>query len=129
MAASGFPRSARLLQAGEFRAVFSAARFKVSCRSFLVLALPADHGGARLGLVVSKKNVPAAVQRNRVKRLVREHFRHRRARLSGVDLVVLARKDVHKLGNAAIQQKLESLWQDLLAKMRRHADKQEPQKS
>lgn len=129
MSASGFARSARLLRAGEFRAVFSAARFKVSCRGFLVLALPVDRDGARLGLVISKKNVPAAVQRNRVKRLVREHFRQRRTQLFAVDLVVLARKDVHKLGNAAIRQRLESLWQDLLAKMRRAAGKQEPQKS
>ncbi len=94
-----------------------------------MLALPVDRDGARLGLVISKKNVPAAVQRNRVKRLVREHFRQRRTQLSAVDLVVLARKDVHKLGNAAIRQRLESLWQDLLAKMRRAAGKQEPQKS
>ncbi len=129
MSASGFPRSARLLQAGEFRAVFSSACFKVSCRNFLVLALPVDRGGARLGLVISKKNVPAAVQRNRVKRLVREHFRQKRKQLFAVDLVVLARKDVHKLGNAAIRQRLESLWQDLIAKMRRAAGKKEPQKS
>ena len=129
MASSGFPRSARLLQAAEFRAVFSDARYKVSCRNFLVLALPADKDGGRLGLVVSKKNVPGAVQRNRVKRLVRERFRHSRAGLSGVDMVVLARKDVHKLGNAAMRQRLESLWRELRAKMRRHAGKQELRQS
>ena len=119
MSASGFPRSARLLQAADFRAVFSQARYKVSCRHFLVLALPNPATG-RLGVVVSRKNVPGAVGRNRVKRLIREHYRMRRANLAGIDLVVLARKDAHKLANTAIRHRLESLWADLQGKIRRH---------
>ena len=113
-----FPRTSRLLEARDYRAVFSAARFKVSCRHFLVLAISGDSGAARLGLVVSRKNVPGAVQRNRLKRLIRENFRRRGTRLHGMNLVVLARKDAHKHPNPAIHRRLNKLLDDLLEKAR-----------
>ena len=43
---------------------------------------------ARLGLVVPKRGTPRAHQRNRVKRLVRESFRHEAATLPCADMVV-----------------------------------------
>ena len=103
--------------AKDFKAVFSNARFKVACRYFLVLAIPAAAAGPRLGVVVSKKNVPSAVQRNRVKRLIRENFRKRQTGIGGADLVVLARKNAHTLGNSAINGKMDGLWNDLTGKM------------
>lgn len=105
------------MQAKDYRAVFSTARFKASCRYFLVLAIPNEIARARLGVVVSKKNVPGAVQRNRLKRLLRENFRIRQAKLSGVDIVVLARKNAHTLGNNAISNKIDGLWNVLTGKM------------
>ena len=49
-------------------------------------------GGVRLGITVSKKVGPA-VTRNRVKRLVREAFRVRKALFGeGLDLVFIAKK-------------------------------------
>ena len=43
---------------------------------------------ARLGLIIPKRQIPLAVDRNRIKRLLREWFRHRQIRLRGQDLVV-----------------------------------------
>ena len=43
---------------------------------------------ARLGVTVPKKGNRRAVRRNRIKRIVREQFRHRQADLAGHDLVV-----------------------------------------
>jgi ribonuclease P protein component len=43
---------------------------------------------ARLGLIVPKRYLPRAVDRNRVKRLLREWFRHRQESLQGRDIVV-----------------------------------------
>ncbi len=111
-----------MLQSEDFRAVFSHTRFKVSCRHFLMLAIPNEKGEARLGVVVAKKNIPGAVQRNRVKRLIRENFRRRKEQLSGTDLVVLARKGAHAPGNVAINHRLNALWDDLLKKMRAAGD-------
>ena len=47
-----------------------------------------DRPGARLGLVVAKRLARRAVQRNLLKRLAREAFRHARASLPPYDLVL-----------------------------------------
>ncbi len=46
----------------------------------------------RLGLVVRKKAVAQAVQRNRLKRRLRELFRHFADHLNGFDIVIVARR-------------------------------------
>ena len=56
-------------------------RFRLSARPN---ALPY----ARLALVVPKRYAPRAVDRNRVRRLIREVFRLNQRRLAGEDLVV-----------------------------------------
>ena len=43
---------------------------------------------ARLGLVVTKKGNAKAVRRNRIKRIVRETFRHHQANLGRYDIVL-----------------------------------------
>ena len=48
-------------------------------------------GHPRLGLIVPKRILPRAVDRNRAKRLVREWFRRNQPRLEGNDLLVRLR--------------------------------------
>ncbi len=110
----GFGRNLRLLTASDYKAVFDKAEFKVSCAQFLILAIRHDNINPRLGLVIAKKNVRLAVQRNRVKRLSRESFRHHQHLLTGLDIVILARKGLTNMDNTAIVQLLEKLWQDLV---------------
>lgn len=57
---------------------------------FSIAARPNGLGHARLGLAISRRAAAAAVVRNRLKRQVRESFRHGRAGLAPVDLVVMA---------------------------------------
>ena len=70
-------------------------------------------GHSRLGLVVSKKNVKLAVDRNRFKRLVRESVRLRQDQLPGVDIVVLARRGVQDMDNDALYRQLHGMWKRL----------------
>ncbi len=71
---------------------------------------------SRLGLVVSKKNISKAVERNRVKRVIRESFRKNKSQIPNLDVVVLIRKGIDALPNVVISSKMNSLWNDLCAK-------------
>ena len=54
----------------------------------MVFARPNGLEQARIGIVASKKTAPRAVDRNCVKRMVREAFRRCRGSLDGLDVVV-----------------------------------------
>ena len=111
----------------EFKAVFDGALFKASHRSLLLLAIPcADLAApadspARLGLVVAKKHARHAVQRNRLKRLLRDSFRHHKAELAGLDIVALVKPGLWQMKNPAIRAVIEEQWARLLKQKRRSA--------
>jgi ribonuclease P protein component len=49
---------------------------------------------ARVGTIVAKRYARKAVLRNKVRRLIRESFRHNKSLLAGLDLVVLLRYEL-----------------------------------
>ena len=75
-----------------------------------MIARPNDVGHARLGLAVGVRAAGNAVNRNRVKRVVREAFRHIRQELPAVDLVVNARPAAGKASNADMTASVVTLW-------------------
>ncbi|CAM3494295.1 ribonuclease P protein component [Parendozoicomonas haliclonae] len=106
----GFSRDLRLLKASEFKRVFDKAEVKVSDQNILILARRNDLDISRLGLVIAKKNVKTAVSRNRIKRVIRETFRHSQNSLKGLDYVVLARKGLGELDNRQLHSLLNKQW-------------------
>ncbi len=88
-----FPRSCRLTSRGQYQAVYADGR-RASCECFTVFGRPSPTGRSRLGLTVTRK-AGNAVQRNRIKRRVREIFRRVRSTLAlPMDLVVHGRAAV-----------------------------------
>lgn len=69
---------------------------------------PYPHG--RLGIVVSRKVSPRAVVRNRVKRQIREAFRHYQKNLGGLDIVVVANSKAAAAPVTALRASLQQLW-------------------
>lgn len=110
-----FPGTARLRKRGEFDAVFAQAR-AASNRYFRVLARSNELDRARLGLAVSKKVARRAVDRNAIKRIVRESFRHRADVLGGWDFVVLPRPEARAADAQQLRLAIDPLWQQAIAR-------------
>lgn len=70
---------------------------------------------ARLGLAIAKKAIPRAVERNRVRRMIREGFRHHQFKLAGLDIVVITGHGAHAKNHAATHEDLSQQWQRLMA--------------
>lgn len=87
---AAFPKQYRLTRTDEFSSVFGFRRALKSPHFLLHYRVrTAEEGdGARLGVVVAKRLLKRAVDRNIVKRLGREHFRLLRQRLPARDLVL-----------------------------------------
>jgi ribonuclease P protein component len=100
----------RLLNAGDYGRVFKkATRSRDKC--FTVLSRSNDMDFARLGLAISKKNCRFATDRNRIKRVVRESFRHHQEALSGVDVIVINQPAARAAENQQLFNSLTAHWE------------------
>jgi len=85
----GFPKGIRLRRRTDFRLVQRRGS-RISGKYLVLVYLPSAGDNSRFGLTVSRK-VGNAVNRNRVKRSLREAIRRQRAGVAGVDVVFIAR--------------------------------------
>ncbi len=106
----GFGRDRRLTHARDYGQVF-ADNFRCGDRYMTLLVhRRTDEGSARLGLAIAKKQIRRAVDRNRIKRIIRESFRRQREQLPPVDIVVMVRRPLLELEQKEIFSRLQRLW-------------------
>jgi ribonuclease P protein component len=106
-----YSRKYRLASKHEVQSVFAAKPRKVSRPYLLVLFTPNQFSYARLGIIAGKQHLRRAVDRNRVRRIIRESFRQSMANLQGLDLVVMIRAGCSAVDSKTLRNDIDHLWQ------------------
>lgn len=102
-----FPRQARVRARADFDRIFRDGR-RVA-QPMLALHWLADGQAPRMGLAVSRKVDKRAVGRNRIKRVLRDEFRHGRATLPAGAYVFVARPAAATATGDALRAAMRSL--------------------
>ncbi len=113
MSEFGFNRHLRIISPSDYQRVF-VKPIKSGSSAFTVLATQNDCEHPRLGLAIAKKHIRRAVDRNRIKRQIRESFRLYKATLPPIDIVVLAKHLTNKKNNTELAELLKNHWQNLV---------------
>jgi ribonuclease P protein component len=109
-----FPKNHRILKRHEFLEFYASGK-AVHSSGFVLVYKDEKTGISRIGITVSRKVGKAAV-RNRIKRVIREYYRHNRSNLTGCrDFHVIAKKQASTLTNAQLIVMLGRLFEKLAA--------------
>ena len=104
-----FSKADRILKRSEFIALSKFGK-KVQNSEFIAYFLPTQHDHSRLGVTVTKK-VGQAVERNRIKRIVREFFRINRHSLSGKwDINIIAKRQIAGIASEKANRSLQNIF-------------------
>jgi ribonuclease P protein component len=106
-----FPKTSRLRKRAEFLQLTS-AEHKTAVRGFLVVWRENNIQSARLGITASKK-IGCAVVRNRVKRYLREFFRHNSFGMPAVDINIIARRESAQMTYPDIERELNKAFRHI----------------
>ncbi len=115
-----FSRRQRITEASQYRAVFN-NRVRLHGKFFSLHVQCSIYDFHRLGLAVSRKVSKKAVQRNRIKRQIRESFRYLRLcvadqggwgkiKPAGTDFIVVAKAAAVEAQNTELREELDRLW-------------------
>jgi len=100
----------------DFDRVFADAR-SFRNRSFTLLVRQSGQETARIGFIIAKKKVRLSVDRNRIRRVVRESFRHWREKLPSVDVIFISQSGVAAMPNPKLFSSLEKQWLQIILTM------------
>jgi ribonuclease P protein component len=100
---------------------------RLTSRNFVLRAGPNGRPHARLGIIAGKKAAARAVDRNRIKRLIREAFRSTWPSLGSYDVTVQLRSDLREELNPAIRAELGGLLESFARRIRAHTPQRDRQ--
>lgn len=110
MRTNSFSKRARLLTSNEFIFVFQQPT-RIKNTGIILFSRINELKYPRIGLVISKKYVKHAHERNRIKRHMRETFRINQHHLSSSDFILtLYSKEILYLKNYLLIKELQKLW-------------------
>lgn len=104
-----FCKRYRLLSSKEFDYVFAKPR-KIVSPQFVLFYRISEQACARLGIIVAKKRIRKAVNRNQIKRVIRESFRNKLPQLVVGEYVLVARSTLSQLNKTMLREHVDQLW-------------------
>lgn len=110
-----FPPHVRLRKPADYKKVF-ANPLKFTDTYFTLLVVVNEYPHSRLGLAIAKKNIRKAVDRNILKRAIRESFRMHQQQLGTLDIVVLARKEALHVPLVQLRAALQKQWLKIISR-------------
>ena len=108
-----FTRELRLLTPAHFSYVFEDAVPAPSKHITILARKNSNYTHPRLGITIAKNRVRKAHDRNRLKRVIRESFRHHQHFLPNVDIIVIGKSNLDTLSNQEFNELLNTLWKKL----------------
>lgn len=109
---NAYTKTDRLRKRSEFVHVIQQGR-RVQNRHFIAIYCPGQKSASRIGITVTKR-VGKAVTRNRIKRIVREHFRlTRKSTQPYLDINVIAKKEAVGLTSEEMFHSLNGLFEKI----------------
>jgi len=117
-AGRAFTRRSRIRGRQQFLEIYEHGQ-RVNGSYFVLFAVPGRTAGARLGITATRK-FGGAVQRNRIKRVVREIFRSQaRLRETPIDIVVNVKAAAREATFARLEADLAARMRELARRLRR----------
>ena len=110
-----FSKSNRLLKPSEFQNIYKHGQW-VANRELVANFKSQNNHTSRLGITVSKKVSKRAIDRNRIKRQIREWFRRKKQLCVDFDLIITAKPSAKIKTNQEIQHSLDDLWRKVQKK-------------
>ena len=109
-----FTKEQRILSKKDYQKVFDGLDYRCGNRNFLLIARKTSLNTARIGLIVPKKHLKRAVDRNLIKRLARTTFRFKQNELVGLDIIVLLKgKPFPSKTRKQVTDELDTLWSQI----------------
>ncbi len=102
----------RLHSPNQFKSVFNKAK-KFRSETFTMLFRKNECDYPRLGIIVAKRKAKRAVDRNLIKRIIRESFRLNKSKIPANDYIVLLSKPIDDVSRNNFREQLNTLWNEV----------------
>jgi ribonuclease P protein component len=106
------PAQRRLRRKSDFEATYAGGR-RFGNGFFGVTAFWNDKGWPRIGLAVAVRTAGGGVERNRIRRIIRESFRLHQHELPSLDLIISARARARGATGRELHDSLIALWKNV----------------
>lgn len=110
---STLPASHRVRQKADFDQVFQ-RRNRLYGRHFLAYYRNNQLSHPRIGVIASKRNLSLAVDRNRVRRILREQFRLKQHELLDYDIVFIVKNGSGNIDNKELRRCCDNILKQLI---------------